>query len=423
MEKDFLDSRGFPRVVITGIGAITPIGNTADEAWESLMIGRSGISTIEHFDTSDIPCKIAGMVKNFDPKKFIKAKEVRRMDRLSHLTVAAATEALADAEYEPWSEDEDIRSGVLVGTAIGGLEYAIKSMETYRAKGFSKVSPYSIIGALPNMVSHFVSTLAKARGPINTVSTACATGTQAIGEAMELIRRGRADRMIAGGAEGLIHPSTLAGFSAMRGLSISHNDDPTRACRPFTLNRDGFTVSEGAGIVVLEKMSDAIARGAKIYAEVLGHASSSDGYHIAEPDPEGRGAIRAMKWAIEDGQLDTNQIGYINAHGSSTPFNDKAETVAIKKVFGEYAYDLPVSSTKALMGHALGGAGAIEAIFTAQALQKEILPPTWNYDVPDPECDLDFIPNQPRPKTVEYAMSNSFGLGGQNACLVLGAIR
>ena len=419
MEKNFVDHRGEPRVVITGMGAVTPVGNTVDEAWESLMVGRSGISTVEHFDTSDIPCKIAGMVKNFDPKKFVKPKEVRRMARVSHLAIAAATEAMADAGYEAMP-GEDERSGVVVGTAIGGFQYGVESMETYRAKGFSRVSPYSIIGALPNMISHFVSALAKARGPINTVSTACATGTQAIGEAVELIRRGRADRIIAGGADSLIHPSTLAGFSAMRGLCISHNDNPARACRPFTLNRDGFTVSEGAGIVVLEKMSDAVARGAKIYAEVLGHASSSDGYHIAEPDPEGRGAARAMKWAIDDSQLRPEQIGYINAHGSSTPFNDKAETVAIKKVFGEYAYDLPISSTKSLTGHALGAAGAMEAIFSALAIDKKVLPGTWNYDVPDPDCDLDYIPNESRHVTVDYAMSNSFGLGGQNACLVLG---
>ncbi|MEM9776681.1 MAG: beta-ketoacyl-ACP synthase II [Chloroflexota bacterium] len=419
MEKKFTDHRGDPRVVITGMGAITPIGNTAEASWQSLMHGRSGINQVTHFDTSDIPCKIAGEVKNFDPSKYLSRRERRRMDRLSQLVIAAATEAMQDANYEP-HPGEDERSGVLIGTAIGGLQHAIESMETYRARGFSKVSPYAIIGALPNMVSHFVSALSKARGPINTISTACATGTQAIGEAFELIRRGRADRMLAGGADSLIHPSTLAGFSAMRGLCISHNDKPETACRPFTLNRDGFIVSEGAGVVVLERMEDAVARGAKIYAEVLGHASSSDGYHIAEPDPDGRGAVRAMKWAIEDSNLDPEQIGYINAHGSSTPFNDRSETVAIKKLFGEYAYDLPISSTKALTGHALGAAGAIEAIFTVQAIDKKVLPPTWHYDVPDPECDLDYIPNQPRKKKVEYAMSNSFGLGGQNACLVLG---
>jgi 3-oxoacyl-(acyl-carrier-protein) synthase len=226
--------------------------------------------------------------------------------------------------------------------------------------------------------------------------------------------------MIAGGADSLVHPATLAGFAAMRGLCISHNDNPSMACRPFTLNRDGFIISEGAGVVILEKMSDAVARGAKIYAEVLGHASSSDAYHIAEPDPEGKGAVRAMKWAIADSHLQPKQIGYINAHGSSTPFNDRSETVAIKKIFGEYAYDLPISSSKALTGHSLGAAGAIEAIFTALAIQKKILPPTWNYDVPDPDCDLDFIPNKPRHVAIDYAMSNSFGLGGQNACIVLG---
>lgn len=419
MENNFVDHRGEPRVVITGMGAVTPIGNTVAETWESLMVGRPGISTIEHFDTFDLPCKIAGMVKDFDPKKFMKPKEVRRMARVSHLAVAATTEAITDSGYQ-LAAGEDERFGVIVGTAIGGFEHGFASMQTYLSKGFSRVSPYSIVGVLPNMISHFVSAVVQARGPINTISTACASGTQAIGEAVELIRRGRADRMIAGGADSLIHPSAVAGFSAMRGLCTSHNDNPEMACRPFTLNRDGFILSEGAGMVLLEKMSDAVARGATIYAEVLGYASSSDGYHIAEPDPEGRGAVRAMAMAIEDSQLRPEQIGYVNAHGSSTPFNDKAETVAIKKLFGQYAYELPISSTKALMGHALGAAGAVEAIFTALAIDKKILPGTWHYDVPDPDCDLDYIPNGFRHAAVEYAMSNSFGLGGQNACLVLG---
>ena len=383
-----------------------------------MLNGRSGITKVTLFDAEDIPCQIGGEVKNFNPSDYMPKREARRMARCSHLALAATQEALKDAGFEGSVPDPE-RTGVLVGTAIGGFDYGEANMHTLRTRGIGKVSPFAILGALPNMVSHYVSVLAKARGPISTIATACATGTQSIGEALEYIRRGRADVMVAGGTDGMVHPCTLAGFSVMRGLSTSHNDKPARACRPFTLNRDGFIVSEGAGIVILERMDQALKRGAKIYAELKGHASSSDAFHIAALDPTADGAVRCMNWALEDSKVDPKKIGYINAHGSSTPTNDRLETMAIKRVFGEYAYDVPVSSTKALTGHALGGAGAIEAIFTAKALETGTLPPTWHYDEPDPELDLDYIPNQPRQREIDYALSNSFGLGGQNASIVM----
>ena len=419
MDSALTDHRGEPRVVITGMGAITPIGKTVDESWDGLMQGRSGIAEVTLFDADDLPCQIGGEIKNFDPTDYMPKREARRMARCSHLAIAATQEAMKDAGFGDSVPDPE-RTGVLVGTAIGGFDYGEANMHTLRTKGIGKVSPFAILGALPNMVSHYVSVLAKAKGPISTIATACATGTQSIGEALEYIRRGRADMMLAGGTDGMVHPCTLAGFSVMRGLSLSHNDNPVQACRPFTKNRDGFIVSEGAGVMILERLDKALKRGAKIYAEIKGHASSSDAFHIAAIDPTADGAVRSMKWALEDSNVDSKKIGYINAHGSSTPTNDRLETMAIKRVFGERAYDIPISSTKALTGHAFGGAGAMEAIFTVKAMQTGILPPTWHYDDPDPELDLDYIPNKPRKKRVDYAMSNSFGLGGQNATIVLG---
>jgi 3-oxoacyl-(acyl-carrier-protein) synthase len=291
---------------------------------------------------------------------------------------------------------------------------------TYRTRGLRAVSPFGLTSSLPNMPSHHVSLVARTLGPISTVVAACATGTQAIGEAAEFIRRGVADFVIAGGVEGLIHETAIAGFSAMRALSTKFNDEPERASRPFDKDRDGFILSEGAGIVILERLDKALERGAPIYAEVLGHASASDAYHVAIPDPSGSGAIRAMRWALQDADTAPGEVDYINAHGSSTPVNDALETLAIKRLFGETAYEIPVSSTKSVMGHAMGGTGAIEAIFCACAIHHRTLPPTVNYETADPECDLDYVPNQARQADVRVTMSNSFGLGGQNACLVLG---
>ncbi len=419
MAEQMTDRRGRPRIVVTGIGVISPLGHTAAESWDSLLNGRSGIGPITQFDTSGFPCTIAGEVKEFVAKEYMDFKEARRMSRASQLTVAAARMAMDDAAL-PESEMGSERTGVLVGTGMGGFEMADANAQLLRNKGVGRVSPFAVTGALPNMPSHHVSVMTGAKGPISTVVSACATGTQAIGEAAEFIRRGVADRVFAGGVEGLIHEAAVAGFAAMRALATRFNDEPERASRPFDKDRDGFVLSEGAGIVVLERLDQALARGAHIYAELLGHASSSDAFHVAAPDPDAAGAVRAMRWAIEDAGLSPMEVDYINAHGTSTPANDTTETLAIKRLFGEYAYEIPVSSSKSILGHAMGGAGAIEAVFCIQSLEQGIIPPTWNYETPDPECDLDYVPNAPRAADIRVTLSNSFGLGGQNACLVLG---
>ncbi len=413
------DGRGRPRVVITGMGAITPLGHSVTESWEGAIAGRSGITNITQFDASEMPCRIAGEVKDFNPGDYINFKEARRMSRASQLAIAAARMALADADIPDLVPDRE-RAGVVVGTGVGGFEKADENLTKYRLTGISRVNPFALTSSLVNMPSHHVSLISKAQGPISTVVAACATGTQAIGEGAELIRRGSADLVIAGGVEGLIHEAAIVGFSSMRALSTHFNDAPEKACRPFDKNRDGFILSEGAGVVILERLDSALRRGVRIIAEFLGHASSSDAFHVAAPDPEGAGAMRAMKWSIQDADLSLDEIDYINAHGTSTPVNDAVETYAIKRLFGEQAYNIPVSSTKSVMGHAMGGAGAIEAILCARALQEGIIPPTWNYETKDPDCDLDYVPNEARPADLKVTMSNSFGLGGQNACLVLG---
>jgi 3-oxoacyl-[acyl-carrier-protein] synthase II len=419
MNNHFLDAKGRPRIVITGMGVMSPLGHTTEASWDSLLNGRSGIGPITNFDASGLPCRVAGEVKEFVAKKYMDFKEARRMSRASQLAVAAARMALTDAGLpEPVPNAE--RVGTLIGVGVGGFEVADKNLQLLRSKGFSRVSPFAMTGFLPNMPSHHVSLLAKALGPINTVTAACATGTQAIGEAMETIRNGRADMMITGGAEGLIHEAAIAGFGAMRALSTHFNDRPEKASRPFDKNRDGFVLSEGAGVMIIERLDHAVARNARIYAELKGYASSADAYHVAQPDPKAAGAVRAMRWTVEDASLQPDEVDYINAHGTSTPVNDAAETFAIKSLFGERAYELPISSNKSVLGHAMGGTGAIEAIFTALTLDQGIIPPTWNYETPDPDCDLDYVPNEPRKAALKVALSNSFGLGGQNACLVLG---
>lgn len=419
MSAEYVDARGRPRVVITGMGMISPLGHSIEESWESLLAGRSGVGKITQFDASDFPCRVAGEVKDFVARDHMDFKEARRMSRASQLTVAATRMALADAHLPEKMADPD-RTGVLIGTAVGGIEKAFEEVDVYREKGLRSISPFAMTMFLANMPSHHVSLMTGATGPISTIVAACATGTQTIGEATEYIRRGAADIMLAGGVEGLIHFTAIAGFSAMRALTTHFNDTPERASRPFDKDRDGFILAEGAGVVILERLDLALERGAPIYAEVMGHASSSDAYHVAAPDPEARGAVRAMEWAIQDAGLPVERIDYINAHGTSTPMNDAIETLAIKRLFGERAYEIPVSSTKSAMGHAMGGAGAIESIFTTMALSRGVIPPTWNYETPDPDCDLDYVPNAPRPASVQVALKNSFGLGGQNACLVLG---
>ena len=417
--NNYLDARGRPRIVVTGIGMMSPLGHSADESWDALINGRSGVARITQFDASHLPVQIAGEVKDFDPKDYMDFKEARRMSRCSQLSVAAATMALEDAGLANGLPDSE-RAGTLMGTGVGGYEVADREVQILRTKGFNRTSPFAMTAFLPNMPSYHVSLLAGTQGPIATVNAACATGTQAIGEGAEFIRRGIADIVLTGGVEGLIHESAVAGFARMLALTPNFNDDPEHASMPFDKNREGFILSEGAGVLVLERLDHALARGAKIHAEFLGHASSSDAFHVAAQDPEAAGAVRAMKWAVEDAGKALTDIGYINAHGTSTPMNDLTETKAIKKLFGEHAYKLAVSSTKSSMGHAMGGTGAIEAIFSIYAMNKEMLPATYNYNTPDPECDLDYVPNVPRPAKVNTILSNSFGLGGQNACLVMG---
>jgi 3-oxoacyl-[acyl-carrier-protein] synthase II len=406
------------RVVVTGMGAITPLGLTLEETWAGLLAGRSGIGPITQFDASELPSRIAGELKGFDPRQYIDFKEARRMSRCSQVAIATAQAAVANAGLDLPLADEE-RTGVLVGCGVGGFERGLEGVDAFRTKGLSRVNPFVVTGLLVNMPSHHVSHWAGAKGPISTVVAACATGTQAVGEAAEFIRRSAADVMICGGVEALIHFAPIAGFCAMRALS-TRNDEPERASRPFDADRDGFVYSEGSAIFVLEALEHAQARGARIHAEVLGHASSSDAFHVAQPDPEGMGASRAMRWAIEDAGLTPDDVDYINAHGSSTPISDPIETRAIKRTFGQCAPKIPISSTKSMIGHAMGGAGAIEAAACVLTVEQGMIHPTINLETPDPECDLDYVPEGARKADVRVALSNSFGLGGQNACLVLG---
>lgn len=406
------------RVVVTGMGAMTPLGLTLQETWEGLLAGRSGVGPITQFDASDLPVRIAGELKGFEARQYINFKEARRMARCSQMAVGTAQEALADAGLALPLADEE-RTGVLIGSGVGGFERAVQGIDIFRAKGISRVNPFSLTSTLVNMPSHHVSYWAGAKGPISTVVAACATGTQAVGDASEFIKRGAADVMICGGVEAIIHFSAIIGFAAMRALS-TRNDEPERASRPFDAERDGFVFSEGCAILVLESLEHAQARGARIRAEVLGHASSSDAFHVAQPDPEGRGASRAMQWALDDAGVTPSDVGYINAHGSSTPISDPIETLAIKRTFGEYAYKIPISSTKSMIGHTMGGAGAIESAVCALTVEQSLIHQTLNLENPDPECDLDYVPEGARQADVQIALNNSFGLGGQNACLVLG---
>jgi beta-ketoacyl-acyl-carrier-protein synthase II len=407
------------RVVVTGLGAITPLALTAEETWQGLLVGRSGVGPITQFDATGFPSRIAGEVKGFEPRDYIPHKEARRMSRASQFAVAAAQEAVAHAGLEPPLGE---RSGVLIGASVGGLEWTVEQTQTFWEKGISRINPFAIPAALANMPGHHVSQWAQALGPITCVVTACATGTQAVGEAAEFIRRGAADVMIAGGVDGVIIEISIAGFCAMRALS-TRNDEPERASRPFDVERDGFVFSEGCGVLLLEELEHAQARGATILAEILGQSSSSDGFHVAQPDPEGRGAMRAMEWALQDAGLAPEAVDYINAHGTGTPINDVVETQAIKGVLGEHAYAIPISATKSMLGHAMGGAGAIEAVACVQTVRDQIIHPTINLENPDPECDLDYVPSEARPAEVNVVLSNSFGLGGQNACLVVGKLR
>lgn len=412
------------RIVITGMGAITPLGLNVEDTWQGMSAGRSGVDYITQFDASNFPTSFAAEVKNFDPMEYLPRKEARRMARATQFSLAASMQAMADAGLERFAElaaENGLaqRSGVLFGTSYGGFSAAEQAIRDYHDRGLSRVNPFALAASLPNMVTSHVCLHYNIQGYTSTICTACASGAQAIGEAAEVIRRGKTDIMLAGGVEGMITEVVLAGFTAMRAIS-TRNDDPASACRPFDAERDGFVLGEGCAIFVLERLPRALERSARIYAEVLGYASSADTYHVAQPDPQGTYAQLAMRWALEDAGVTLDEVDYINAHAPGTPLGDAAETVAIKGLFGERAYDIPISSTKSMIGHALGGAGAIEALACIQTIRTGIIHPTINYHTPDPVCDLDYVPNVARQSDVRVALSNSFGLGGQNACLVVG---
>jgi 3-oxoacyl-[acyl-carrier-protein] synthase II len=404
------------RVVLTGLGALTPIGNTAEELWIGLTQGRSGIGPITKFDATGYDTRIAGEIKNFDPLAFVDKKEARRLDPYLQYAIASSVMAVGDAGLDPARVDGE-RFGVMIGSGIGGITTLLEGEKVRETKGPDRVSPFVIPMLIINMASGLVSMRFGAKGPNSSVVTACATGNHAIGDAFRIIQRDDADVMIAGGAEAMIVPLTIAGFCAMKAMS-TRNDDPQKASRPFDAGRDGFVCGEGAGIVVLESLEHAIRRDARIYAEIIGYGMTGDAHHMTAPDPEGDGAARAMALALKDARLTPSDIGYVNAHGTSTPYNDRFETVAIKRVFGDHARKLAVSSTKSMTGHLLGAAGGVEAIATALALHHGLLPPTINYETPDPDCDLDYVPNQARKQDVDVALSNAFGFGGTNATLV-----
>lgn len=413
---------GRPRVVVTGMSAITALGELP-ETWESLKEGRSGISRIESFELPpNFEIGIAGEIKDFDPLEYhVSRKEARRMARCSQMTIGATHMAVEDAGYTIEEiKEEGERVGVSFGTSMGGHDEAQRLRQKWIASEYRRASPFGLAASLPNMPAHYASREAGALGSISAVSVACATATQSIGDALTWIREGREDIVLTGGVEALVVDYAIGGFDAMRTLARGFNDRPTEASRPFDGERCGFVFSEGVCMLVLESLEHAVERGARIYAEVMGHASSSDAYHIAAPDEEGRGAVRAMRWAVEDARLNLDQIDYINAHGSSTEANDRMETIAIKTLFGERAYHIPINSTKSMLGHLLGAGGAIEAAATILSLRDQFLHPTINQTTPDPECDLDYVPNVGREAEVTYALSNSFGFGGQNSCLVFG---
>ncbi|GEC88185.1 MULTISPECIES: beta-ketoacyl-ACP synthase II [Brevibacillus] len=405
------------RVVITGVGVVSPVGNDAQTFWNSLLEGKSGIDRVAAFDASDYPTQIAGEVKNFDPEQYMDKKDIRRTDRFVQFGLAAAKMAVEDAKLEITPENAE-RVGVYIGSGIGGLTTWEEQHSVLLEKGPRRVSPFFIPMLIANMASGAVSIQYGAKGPTSSAITACATGTNAIGDALRLIQFDHADVMIAGGAEATVRPMGFAGFCSAKAMS-TRNDEPQKASRPFDQDRDGFVMGEGAGVLILEELEHAKKRGANIIAEVIGYGMSADAHHITSPSPGGEGAARCMASALKDAGVDPTEVQYINAHGTSTDQGDIAETQAIKSVFGEHAYKLAVSSTKSMTGHLLGATGGVEAIATAYALRDQILPPTINLENPDPECDLDYVPNHARKATVNVAVSNTFGFGGHNASIVL----
>ncbi|PYS95273.1 MAG: beta-ketoacyl-[acyl-carrier-protein] synthase II [Acidobacteria bacterium] len=405
------------RVVITGLGMVSPLGIGNDENWKGLIAGRSGIGPITRFDAGGYPCRIAGELKGFNPEDWVSKKDVKKMDLFIHYAMAASDIALKDAAYSVAPSEAD-RVGVYIGSGIGGLPSIERQHATLLQEGPRRISPFFIVGLIVNMASGQVSIRYGAKGPNQASCTACATGTHAIGDAFEIIKRNDADVMIAGGCEGVVTPLCVGGFCAMRALS-TRNDEPQKASRPFDKERDGFVIGEGAGIVILEELGHAERRGARIYAEIAGYGASGDAFHVSAPSEDGDGPVRVMRRAIQDAGVEPGAIDYINAHGTSTPQGDAVESRAIKTVFGERARKVAVSSTKSMTGHLLGGAGGLETAITALAVHRDMVPPTINYTTPDPDCDLDYVPNEARRMTVRYALNNSFGFGGTNAALVL----
>ena len=404
------------RVVVTGLGAVAPNGIGIESFWRNIIHGVSGVATITRFDASRHDTQIAGEVKGFDPLQWIEKKEARKMDRFIHYAIAAAQMAYDDSDLKV-TDDNCERIGVFVGTGMGGIPALEESHRILMEKGPGRISAFFIPSIITNLGSGQISMRFGMKGPNSCVCTACATGNHAIGDSLRIIQRGDADVMLAGGSEAVITPLTIGGFCSMKALS-TRNAEPTRASRPFDKDRDGFVMGEGAGIMVLESLEHAKRRGAKIYAEIVGYGMSADAYHITQPAPEGEGAVRSMRLALQDANVAPNQVDYINAHGTSTPAGDLNETLAIKAVFGDHARSLAVSSTKSMTGHLLGAAGGIESVITVLAIAQGLLPPTINYETPDLECDLDYVPNTARRRDVKYALTNSFGFGGTNATLV-----
>ncbi len=405
------------RVAVTGVGLVSPLGIGNSENWDALLAGRSGIGAITRFDASPFACKIAGEVKGFDPSRFVAKKEIKKMDTFIHYAMGAAHFAIEDSGL-PVGDDNRERIAVVIGSGIGGLPLIEATQKDYLQRGTRAISPFFITGLIANEAAGNVSIKYGLKGPNLATVTACTTGAHAVGEAYRMIQYGEADAAIAGGTEAVITPLCVGGFSVMRALS-TRNGEPRRASRPWDRERDGFVIGEGAGLVILEEMEAAKKRGARIYAELIGYGLSGDAYHIAAPSEDGDGPARVMRNALEDARVNPGEIDYINAHGTSTPAGDKVETIAIKMVFGEHAKKLGVSSTKSMTGHLLGAAGGLETAILALALYHGVLPPTINYENPDPECDLDYVPNVARRKALRYALSNSFGFGGTNGCLVM----
>ncbi|NYV67749.1 beta-ketoacyl-ACP synthase II [Bacillus sp. Gen3] len=403
------------RVVVTGIGAVSPVGNDARTSWENIIAGKSGIGPLTRVNAEEYPAKVAAEVKDFDIENYIERKEARKMDRFTHYAIAASMMAVKDANLTI-NEDNANRVGVWIGSGIGGMETFENQFETFQKRGYRRVSPFFVPMMIPDMAAGQVSIFLGAKGINSCTVTACATGTNSIGDAFKVIQRGDADVMITGGAEAPITRMSVAGFCANTALST--NPDANTASRPFDLNRDGFVIGEGAGILILEELEHALARGAEIYAEIVGYGATGDAHHITAPAPGGEGGVRAMQAALNDGNIQPNEVDYINAHGTSTEYNDKYETMAVKEVFGEHAYKLAVSSTKSMTGHLLGAAGGVEAIFSVLAIKEGMIPPTINLVTPDPECDLDYVSDGARKQEVNVVMSNSLGFGGHNATIV-----